>query len=164
MLLIPAAVCLALSFLPPVQFPAFAQRQELKEQDIPRPVIEVLNRYLVTLTEYPDLEECARKLVPIFAGHLIAQSGGRVADDVLRYSLKKDHDNVKFYRIPAVITRVQLNKNGYDGFGPTLVEGDIYKIWIAKKEGVAGLPAPIPVIVPKDNPSAPKIVSNIGSL
>jgi hypothetical protein len=141
-----------------------AQRQDIAVKEVPKHVVAVLNEYLKILNSNPDLDKCAEKIVPIFAGHLLAQSGDRVSDDVIQFSLKKDHQNVKFYKIPAVITRVQLQKNGYDGYGPTLVEGDIYKIWIAKKNGVAGMPAPIPVIVPKDSPGTPKIISTIGSL
>jgi hypothetical protein len=141
-----------------------AQKRDIQINEIPKPVVIVLNKYLKTLASSSDLDVCAKKIVPVFAGHLLSQSGNKVADDVLQFSLKKDHQNVKFYKYPAVITRVQLEKNGYDGFGPTLVEGDIYKIWIAKKDGVAGLPAPIPVIVPKKKPANPKIISTIGSL
>jgi hypothetical protein len=61
-----------------------------------------------------------------------------------------------------VITRCLFSPGDYDGFQSTLFEGDRYKIWIKKKEGVAGMPAPIPIIKPATG--SPKVVSNIGSL
>lgn len=80
----------------------------------------------------------------------------------MHFSLKKDYQNAKFYKVPAVITRIVKTEDDYDGYGPTLFQWTRYKIWIAKKDGVAGLPAPIPIIKPKSG--APKIVTTIGSL
>ncbi|TFH40387.1 MAG: hypothetical protein E4G96_07610 [Chrysiogenales bacterium] len=92
---------------------------------------------------------------------MLSVNGG-ISNDVLPYSLKKDYQNAKFYKVPAVITRVVLVENDYDGYGATLIQGDRYKIWIAKRDGVAGMPAPIPILKPKKGP--PKIVTTIGSL
>jgi hypothetical protein len=140
---------------------ATAGRKEITSQEVPRDVIEVLNRYLTILTTSPTLEDCAQKMAGISAGHMLSRNGG-ISDDVFQFSLKKDYQNAKFYKVPAVITRVQVTDNDYDGYGPTLFEGTGYKIWIAKKDGVAGLPAPIPIIKPASG--APKIVTTIGSL
>lgn len=141
-----------------------AQRKDIAVSEVPATVIGVLNQYVQILSSSASLNDCATKVVSICGGHLLTQDGNQISNDVKPYSLKKDFENVKFYKNPPVITRVQLQKNTYDGYGPTLIEGDLYKIWIAKKDGVQGLPAPIPIIVPKNNPSKPKVVSNIGSL
>lgn len=138
-----------------------AGQKNIPAKDVPQDVLEVLNKYLAILTTSPSLEACAEEVAKISAGHMLSQNGG-ISSDVLRFSLKKDYQNAKFYKVPAVITRVVLIENDYDGFGPTLFQGDRYKIWIAKKDGVAGMPAPIPVIKPKTG--EPKIVTTIGSL
>jgi hypothetical protein len=141
--------------------PSNAQRKEIPQGEVPADVITVLNKYMRILTTSPSLEVCGREVAKIAAGHMLSQNGG-ISDDVMQFSLKKDYQNAKFYKVPVVITRVQRIENDYDGYGPTLFQGVRYKIWIAKKDGVAGLPAPIPVIKPKSG--APKIVTTIGSL
>jgi hypothetical protein len=138
-----------------------AGQKEIPAGQLPGDVVEVLNKYLNILTTSPTLEACAQKVAAISAGHMLSQNGG-ISRDVLDFSLKKDYQNAKFYKVPPVITRVVVIENDYDGFGPTLFEGTRYKIWIAKKDGVAGLPAPIPIIKPASG--APKIVTSIGSL
>ncbi len=138
-----------------------AKQKDIPKEQVPGDVIKVLNDYLRILSSSPSLEACAVEVARIAGGHMLSQSGS-ISQDVLPYSLKKDYENVKFYQVPAVITRVVVMENDYDGFGPTLIQGTRYKIWIAKKDGVAGLPAPIPVLKPKDG--TPKIVTTIGSL
>ncbi|MBN2161066.1 MAG: hypothetical protein JW807_16890 [Spirochaetes bacterium] len=138
-----------------------AGRQDIPIDRVPKDVIAVLNQYLKILTTSPTLEVCGERVAKIAAGHMLSRSGG-ISSDVMRFSLKKDYQNAKFYRAPIVITRVVKIENDYDGYGPTLFQGTRYRIWIAKKEGVAGLPAPIPIIKPASG--APKIVTTIGSL
>jgi hypothetical protein len=150
---------LALSLLLAVA--ASAGRREISAQEVPNDVIQVLNRYLTILSTSPTLEDCARNVAAISAGHMLSRNGG-ISDDVFQFSLKKDYQNAKFYKVPAVITRVQVTDDDSDGYGPTLFQGTRYKIWIAKKDGVAGMPAPIPIIKPASG--APKIVTTIGSL
>jgi hypothetical protein len=141
--------------------PMSAAQKDIPLDQVPNDVVQVLNQYLQILSTSASLDDCARKLVKIAGGHLVSKNG-TVPGDVKDYSLKKDYQNVKFYKVPAVITRVVFVQDDYDGYGPTLIQGSRYKIWIAKKDGVAGLPAPIPLIKPKSG--APKIVSTIGSL
>jgi hypothetical protein len=140
---------------------ANAGQKDIPLDQVPKDVIAVLNKYLKILTTSASLDECAQKVAKIAGGHMVSQNG-MISGDVKDFSLKKDFQNAKFYKVPAVITRVVLMEDDYDGFGPTLFQGNRYKIWIAKKDGVAGMPAPIPVIKPKKG--APKIVSNVGSL
>ncbi len=144
----------------------YAQRQEIQPNEIPPAVKEVLIEYLKILNNSANLDECATNIVKVCAGHLLTSDLKSIAGDVKPYSLKKDFENAKFYKFPPVITRIQLNKGDYDGFQSNLIEGDSYKIWIAKKEGVAGMPAPIKILVPKSGQqfSTPKVISVIGSL
>lgn len=140
---------------------SIAQRKDIPMEEVPADVIEVLNRYMNILTTSPTLEACGVAVGKIAAGHMLSTNGG-ISDDVMQFSLKKDYQNAKFYKYPVVITRVQRIENDYDGYGSTLFQGVRYRIWIAKKDGVAGMPAPIPIIKPASG--APKIVTTIGSL
>jgi hypothetical protein len=83
----------------------------------------------------------------------------------MQFSLKKDHSNFKFYAVPLQITRVNKGFSNSDGFGASALKGAVYKIWIAKKAGVSGMPAPISILVPENHATinSPKVV-NIGSL
>lgn len=141
--------------------PLNAARKEITASELPPDVLDVLNRYCSILSTSPDLETCAKRLAAISGGHLV-NAQGTISRDVFEFSLKKDFQNIRFYRVPPVITRIVMETDSYDGYGPTMIEGTRYKIWIAKKEGAPGLPAPIPVIKPVKG--EPKVVSNIGSL
>ena len=158
------SVFLVIGFISVSFFGAIAQNKEMKAKDVPKDVIEVLNKYLEILSTSSSVDEAGKKMIEadILGGHLTNGAGTEASGDILQFSLKKDFDNVKFYGQPAVITRVLFSPNDYDGFKETLFEGDRYKIWIKKKEGVAGMPAPIPIIKPKEG--KPKVVSTIGSL
>ncbi len=141
--------------------PLNAARKEITASELPPDVLDVLNRYCSILSTSPDLETCAEGLAAISGGHLV-NSQGSISRDVFEFSLKKDFQNIRFYRVPPVITRIVMETDSYDGYGPTLIQGTRFKIWIAKKQGTPGLPAPIPIIKPAKG--EPKVVSNIGSL
>jgi hypothetical protein len=127
-------------------------------------VITTLNAYLTVLSTGKSVQDAAEALISqdLVAGHLISSDGKSVPRDIVEYSLKKDYTNISFYTIPADISRVTVTENDTDGFNRTIVKGTRYKIWIRKKRGVPGIPAPIPVIKPEKG--KPKVVSNIGSL
>ncbi len=156
-ILIPV-ICLVV-FLPNI---VLGQNKELKNNEIPQDVVTVLNEYMKILTTSTSVDDAASKLVKIAGGHLLTSDLTGISSDVKMFSLKKDFENSKFYAYPPVITRCMLVPGDYDGFQSTLFEGDRYKIWIKKKDGVNGMPAPIPIIKPKSG--TPKVVSNIGSL
>jgi len=93
----------------------------------------------------------------------VNEAGDALRSNVKPYSLKKDHSNVRFYANPVRITRVNRNPNLVtSGFGQSAIRGTVYKIWIAKASGSAGMPAPISIIVPEGG-GTPKVVG-IGSL
>ena len=138
-----------------------AGRSEMKPAELPADVLEVLNCYCMILSTSPDINICAEKLAAIAGGHLL-DSSGKISRDVMEFSLKKDFQNIRFYKVPPVVTRIQCITDDYDGYGETLIQGTRYKIWIAKKDGIPGMPAPIPIIKPATG--SPRVVSNIGSL
>ena len=143
-----------------------AQATDISADQIPKEVKDVLNQYINILTNSTNLDVCATEILKVAAGSLLSQDCKSIATDVKPYSLKKDFENAKFYKKPVVITRVQLINDDSDGYGPTMITGKVYKIWIAKKEGVNGMPAPVKIIVPKNHPSfkTPRVIPNIGSL
>ena len=142
----------------------FAAPKELEPSAAPEDVVETLNAYLTALSSCASVDEAGNVLLSkgLVGGHLLSTDGTQVSSDALQFSLKKDFENVKFYTVPAVITRITVEESSYDGFRKTLFEGTRYKIWIKKKPGVAGLPAPVPVIKPKAG--KPRVVSTVGSL
>jgi len=144
-----------------------AQTTTIKLSDVPtqvpEEVLKMVDTYLQLLTSSKSVVEAATKLFPIAGGHLLSTTGDKISSDVKQFSLKKDWQNAKFYQQPAKITRVDKIENDYDGYDVTLIEGTTYKIWVDKKQGVNGMPAPMKVLVPKNDPTHPKVISNIGS-
>ncbi|MFN8256129.1 MAG: hypothetical protein U0W24_10600 [Bacteroidales bacterium] len=141
-----------------------AQKNNIQISEIPADVKELLGKYLEILSSGKSVEEVANTLYSegIIGGGLLNTSATGPSDDIIRFSLKKDFDNVKFYDVPPVITGVTFTADTYDGYQNTLIKGDLYKIWVKKKNGVNGRPAPIPVLKPKNG--KPVVVSVIGSL
>ncbi len=137
---------------------------DIPVKNLPDEVKQVLDQYIAILNS-ADLDECAEKFVSIAGGHLINAEGDALGGDIKEYSLKKDFNNIKFYQQPVKITRVNFRASDYNGYGKTLIKGKSYKIWIKKKAGTAGMPAPILILVPEGHEEikTPKIIG-IGSL
>jgi len=93
---------------------------------------------------------------------LLTSNGKDLSSNVKNFSYKKACDNIKFYKIPAVITEVHKGNTYTVGFKETAQLGRSDKYFIAKKDGVGGMPAPIIIFFPQDG-SSPKIL-NMGSL
>jgi hypothetical protein len=145
----------------------FAQSKanDISVDKLPTAAKTVLDRYVKILSESASIDDCAVAFLEIAGGGLVNPDFPiSLRSDIKQFSLKKDFDNIKFYQNPAVITRVNVSKTNGNGYGATAVKGTIYKIWIQKKAGVAGMPAPVQVLVPEGNDkiTTPKIV-NIGS-
>ncbi len=144
---------------------AQSKKDDIPAAELPAPVKGVLEQYVKLLRAGPDVDACAKALIPIAGGGLVNPEGTGLRQDVPRFALKKDFDNVKFYADPVEITRVNKGTTGGQGFGKSAIKGAVYKIWIAKKKGGAGLPAPISIMVPEGHPTitTPRVVV-IGSL
>jgi len=140
-----------------------AQKNNIKISDIPEDVKTTLTSYMDILLKSTSPEDAADKLFKagIIAGGLLNTSGTGPSNDIISFSLKKDFENVKFYEFPPVITGVTYTESSYDGWQNTLVEGKHYKIWVNKKAGVQGRPAPVPIIKPAQG--KPVVISVIGS-
>ncbi|MDP2341761.1 MAG: hypothetical protein Q8O67_12450 [Deltaproteobacteria bacterium] len=160
-----ALVAIALSAFVSVEARAQSKANDIAVDALPANVKAVLVEYVAMLRASKDIDTAAKGLVPLAGGGVVDPTGTKLRTDVPRFSLKKDFDNVKFYADPLVITRVNATPSNGQGFGASAIKGMVYKIWIGKKEGGAGMPAPISVMVPDGHATikTPKVV-NIGSL
>jgi hypothetical protein len=141
------------------------KKDDIAVDQLPAEVKSVLEQYVALLRAAPDAPAAGKELVKIAGGGLVSPDGNALRADVVEHSLKKDHDAIKLYADPVEITRVNKTNSGAQGFGASAIKGTMYKIWIGKKQGEAGKPAPISILVPEGHASikTPKVV-NIGSL
>ena len=138
-----------------VQGPANAQ--DIKVEDFDKAGIEVLNTFMkAILNNQEDEMAAAKAALPVIHKSEYDDSGTNLKKYRLDFSFKKAWQNAKFYKSPVLITRVQKQNLTAIGFGATAEKGTAYKVWIAKNEGVAGLPAPLNVFFPA-NGGAPKV-------
>jgi hypothetical protein len=137
---------------------------DIPVEQLPPEVKALLDKYLAALRGAKTLEDAAKALAPLAGGGLVNEDGKTLRDSVAPFSLKKDWSNVKFYADPVQITRVVKRKSGTEGFGPSAIGGTRYTMYIAKKEGVSGMPAPISITVPEGHATIKEPrVTGIGS-
>lgn len=145
---------------------AQGKKNDIPPQDLPKEVKNVLTQYIGILQQASSLDECSEMFAKIAGGSLVSEDGQTLGNDIKPYSLKKDFQNIKFYRTtPIKITRVNVRNSNGMGFGDSAIRGKVYKIWIDKKQGVGGMPAPISIMIPEGHAEikTPKVVG-IGSL
>jgi hypothetical protein len=143
---------------------AQGRQNDIPVRDIPTAVLQTLEAFVKVLSA-KDLATCADQFATIAGGSLIQEDGKKLRSDVMPFSLKKDFSNLKFYARPLEITRVNKSFSNGDGYGETAIKGFVYKIWIGKKKGVNGMPAPISIMIPEGHATitTPKVIG-IGSL
>lgn len=146
---------------------AQGKTNEISVNELPQNVRQVLEGYVSILRNAASLDDAAAQFVKYAGGSLVNEDAHNITlrQDVKPYSLKKDFENIKFYADPLVITRVSSNPDPQAvGFGGSAIKGRVYKIWIAKKDGVEGMPAPVSILVPEGHTviKEPKVIS-IGS-
>ena len=139
-----------------------AQQKDIPVSDLPPTVKIVLENYVNILRTSKTLDECANKFLSIAGGGLVNPSGTGLSGSVKAYSLKKDFDNIKLFKNPVIIVKVAKTQNEQAGYGQSAITGNIYKVYIAKKNN--GQPAAVHIIVPKNHSTIkkPKIIQ-IGS-
>ncbi len=112
-----------------------------------------------------SIEDEAKRIqavVPLLHKTLLTADGKDLSADVKQFSYRKAADNAKLYKQPAEVTEVHKGREQTIGAGKQAETGRPDKYFVARKEGVAGRPAPLHVFWPSDG-SAPKL-TNIGSL
>jgi hypothetical protein len=123
--------------------------------------VDLLNKMMGALL-IENEEESAKAVKLLVHKSLLAPDGRSLSRDVREFSFRKAHSGAKLYSAPVVVTRVRQRSLTAIGFQETAEEGTEFDYFIAKKEGVAGLPAPVRVFFPK-NGNEPRI-SYMGSL
>lgn len=121
----------------------------------------LLNAFLNALL-LADEAACLKALLPLVHKSLLNKMGDALSRDVQEFSFKKARTNAKNYAQPVRITEVRANRVSAIGFGPSAQSGTETKYWIAKREGVGGMPAPVNIFFPADG--GPPLISYMGSL
>lgn len=133
------------------------QSQDLAIESFDKKAVEVVNSFIAALNANSSDEAAAAKACLAYIHKSeFDNSGTGLKQDRMDFSFKKAWQNAKFYQSPVKITRIQKQNVTAVGFASTAQKGTTYKIFIAKKEGVSGLPAPLNILIPEDG-SEPKI-------
>ena len=125
--------------------------------------VEVISRFLDICNRDGDLESKGREVVAarlVHASKLDLNNPAQLNADALRFGFKRAAENAHFYE--TRITRVTQTSTTGVGFGTTAQRGRLYKYFVAKRAGVAGMPAPLHVFFP-DQGGAP-VLYDWGSL
>ncbi len=112
--------------------------------------VEKIKQFLEICVNTPDINEAGKKVVAaklVQLSKIDKNDSSQLNPDSLRFAFKKAKDNAKFYQVK--ITRVQETATSAVGFGPTAQKGKLYKYFVAKKDGVNGMPAPVQVFFPE---------------
>lgn len=123
-----------------------------------------LKRFIEILTSTEDMEAAGKTVVAeklVHGSKLDKNEPTKLNNDSMRFAFKKAFTNAKMYDPGPRIIRTQLTATSAVGFGPTAQKGKLYKYFIAKKEGVGGMPAPIQIFYPEDG--SDPIVYDFGS-
>jgi len=143
----------------------FAQTKEndIPVNQLPETVKVVLDNYIEILNN-PTLDNCAINFLTIAGGSLVNDDASALAQSIKDMSLKKDFNDIKFYKQPVEITRVNKTYSNGLGYGVAATKGYVYKIWIQKKDPSQGMPAPVSILLPDEGQyvKTPKVVG-IGS-
>ncbi len=123
--------------------------------------LRVINHF-IDVMQHNSFKTSAKKVVPIMHKSLLHAKGMQLDDDTYRYAFKKAYQNAKNYAYPVRVTRVERLHTTGVGYGATYQRGVEYKFWIAKKRGVAGMPAPLVLFFPEGS-TVPKL-TYVGSL
>ncbi len=131
-------------------------------QEAPDPrAVELLNKLLEALL-VKDARASAQAVLPLVHKSLLSDRGTDLSRSVKDFSFKKARQGVGLYKLPVQITRVARGKVTTIGFKQTAEKGRTDRYFVAKRDAVAGLPAPIHVFFPEEG-GPPKIV-DMGSL
>jgi hypothetical protein len=109
-----------------------------------------------------DMDAAIKAAKPFLHRSLLSKDGSDVSPDLRRFSFKKAWENAKFYAAPVKITRMRPTGISAIGFKETAEAGKVVDYFIAKKQGVNGMPAPVKIFFPASG-GEPRI-SYIGSI
>lgn len=152
---------LSVAVAAPLLHPAPAQAQ--MDEPVDARAEKLLNDFLAALTSHQDnMDAAVKAALPHLHKTLLASGGNDVTNDLRNFSFKKAWSNAKFYAQPVKITRIRKTGTTAIGFRETAEKGKVMDYFVAKADGVNGMPAPVKVFFP-DGGGEPKI-SYVGSL
>lgn len=125
--------------------------------------VELIARFLELCGRDGTVESRAREVVAaglVHASKLDNNDPTQLNADALRFSFKRATDNARFYE-PRITRVVETATTGV-GFGGTAQRGRLFKYFVAKRAGIAGMPAPLHVFFPQDG--GPPVLFDWGSL
>ncbi|MBI2340263.1 MAG: hypothetical protein HYU99_07865 [Deltaproteobacteria bacterium] len=131
------------------------------ENDADPGAVELLNKLMTALQE-PDEAKSIQAVLPLLHKSLLNADGTDLSRDVKQFSFKKAHGGAPLYANPVKVTRVRETPQTEVGFKATAEGGQVADYFVAKKEGKAGMPAPVKIFFPAGG-GAPKILY-LGSL
>lgn len=124
---------------------------------------KLLNDLLTALSASPaDMDAAIKAALPHLHKSLLAPGGGDVSADLRRFSFKKAWENARSYAQPVKITRIRKTSTSAIGFGATAEKGKVTDYFVAKRDGVGGMPAPVKIFFPEGG--GPPKISYVGSL
>lgn len=112
-----------------------------------------LKRFMEICIATPDLEEAGKLVIAeglVHASKRDKNDPRKMNNDSIRFAFKKAHGAVSMYDPGPRLIRTVLTGTSAVGFGPTAQKGKLYKYFVAKKDGVNGMPAPIQIFYPED--------------
>ena len=140
---------------------SYAAQAQLTTKDTDARAMEVLNKFMEALM-IEDADKSAKEVMKYAHKSLFNPNGSDLSKDLRDFSFKKAHNNAKFYQTPVIVTRIRKSSVTGIGYEQTAERGRIEDYFIAKKQGVNGMPAPVQIFFPADG-SEPKI-AYMGSL
>jgi hypothetical protein len=123
--------------------------------------VELVNKLMKALTNADETKRL-QEVLPLVHKSLKSKDGKDLDRTVKDFSYKKACTGAGNYKIPVEIHEVHKGTEMTIGFKETAETGRKDKYFVKKKDGVAGMPAPIIVFWPKGG-GAPLVV-DMGSL
>lgn len=156
---------LLLIFCFPILLTAQKNKKTMENSSLPNEVKDLLTEYIKLLHQSKNLEDLAIQFLHLAGGNLVNENGNTLRPNIMGYSLKKDFESANLYQFPPQITRIVISEVAGEGYGASALAGKKYKIWIDKKAGAKGMPAPVQIIVPQNHSFIKKAkIVGIGSL
>jgi hypothetical protein len=122
----------------------------------PKASREVVEKLLVALQK-TDAAERLAAVLPLVHKSLLTDDGKDLKAPIKDFSFKKASQSAKLYAVPADIAEVLPG-----GTAPAGEKGMVERVFVKKKEGMAGRPAPVLVFTPADG--GPAKILDFGSL
>jgi len=156
-----AAVCAAMSFS--ITDSSAQPRDTAKGDSVvaDSTTVALLNKMIVVL-QIPDDEKRLSEFLPLVHRDLLTPDGSDLLPSTKDYSYKKASNAAGLYKSPVEITRIRESSVTQIGWKETAETGLLVSFFIAKRDGIEGMPAPVKLFFPADG--GPARIYSVGSL